>query len=268
MSISTYEQSKDRGQPIGLISFEYGTAGTQILRYTDYHSPITFNGDVYEPMPSKVGAMKAKGTLDRESFKINLPADAAICQMYYRRPPNTPVVVKVYYGHFGDDDFKVYWVGRVQAVELSGVEATLSCEPATISLNRTGLRLRWSFGCPHVLYGSSCGVTANWIDKTITNISPYIITVDGSLADPTHYVGGVARWTMADGYAYANILRVDGEDIYLNRKVVSTATTLTVAKGCQKTIDFCRDVFNNIQNFGGCAYIPTKNPVMHNIGLY
>jgi len=268
LAYGSIEGSTDLGQPAGLVEFSYGTTQTTFIRYTDQEVPVTFQGQTFAPIPFESADIKATGRPDKTSFSFKLPASAEICKLYYQRPPNTPVAMVIYQGH-REDNYQVVWSGRVQSVLFSGVTATLTCEPATISLQRTGLRMHWQTPCPHVLYGASCRATQTWVPFTISNKAQYQLFVNEVISNPTRYIGGMARWAVPDGYAYGAILRADAAlgRFDLGRSTELIGPTVEVSVGCDKSLGYCNTVFSNGVNYGGTPYIPLKNPLNRSVKI-
>lgn len=53
---------------------------------------------------------------------------------------------------------------------------------------------------------------------------------------------------------------LDKTIINLGTPILFDYTTLTIFAGCDKSLQACTNIFNNINNFGGFPFIPYKNP--------
>lgn len=41
---------------------------------------------------------------------------------------------------------------------------------------------------------------------------------------------------------------------------LTTGATLRFYAGCNHSVVTCKDKFNNVNNYGGCPFVPTRNP--------
>ena len=281
MAFETREESRSLGEPVDLYLFRYGSQANAYYAYTDAEQPITHDGIVYAPATIKRGNFTASGTLDKTVLQVNTPINTDIANLFRVYPPGQVVTLVIRQGHANDPDvdFPVIWTGRVIQCERDGSEATLSCEPVATSMRRTGLRRNYQLSCPHVLYGPQCG--ANKLAATLTtqviNLTDSRITLQdgwsGSI-NPNKYIGGLVEWNTGAGGESRTILRV----IDLKTLVLSGPTTgivagqnIDVILGCNHQMGVgpqpdgdCLPLHNNIQNFGGQAWIPTANPINTN----
>ena len=166
--------------------------------------------------------------------------------------PETPIVVTVY------RNGTVYWKGNIIDVKANVLSIEISCDSLYTTLQREGLPARISLTCRHTLYGANCGA----IQSSFAN--PF--TVSG-IASKTFTVSGITNPT---GFFSRGIATINGQ----TRAIVTQAgTTITLSNpftgvqsgilnlypGCALTQTACIG-FSNLDNFGGFAYIPPKNP--------
>jgi hypothetical protein len=270
MTFEVQETSRTLGAPIGLLLFTYGDGINDYFAYTDGEVPVTFNGVTYQPIPSDRDSPKASGTLDKAQLTIRLPKDAALAEFFDVFPPSQVVNVTIFGGHVDNGDFKTFWTGRVIALRTSANEAEFTCEPVSTSMRRMGLRRRYGYGCPYVLYGQQC-----LADKPSASLSVTVAAVSGATVTlptgwfgiqvPTDFIGGLAEWTSADGRAETRTVIdvVSGSNQVLlsgDAETLVVGGPITMALGCNHQMSGCT-LHNNIQNFGGQPWIPEKNPV-------
>jgi hypothetical protein len=191
------------------------------------------------------------------------------------------VNVIIYQGHIqepGDpeewtegDQFGVIWTGRVLEASRKKNTTVLACENSEAGMKRVGLRRHYQWACPLVLYGARC--KANKADATV---STTVSAISGnSLTLPTgwegskeraDFLGGMVEWDSDEGREYRTIIGLSGDTLKLNATTGALAVSddIDVVLGCPHTLAGCRDVHDNVVNYGGQPWIPLKNPVGKN----
>lgn len=269
---STLTTSRNQGRVIELYRFIYGDRDIDIYRYTDAEFPITHDGEVYIPAPIERDIANNTGSMDRSSMNIQVNGRASVAQLFRIYPPAKTVLVEILQGEGDDPDgeFTPLWSGRVLSVAWETPTATLTCEPMTVSLGRTGLRRHYQYMCPHLLYGDRC--KANKAAATVTATAGATtgrsVTLTTLLASAEKYAGGMIEWTTSSGLPQSMLIvgtsTFGGYTQLLLGGIpvdITLGTPLSVVKGCIHTIQACKDDHNNVPNFGGMPWIPTKNMV-------
>lgn len=274
MSFATIEISREEGQPASLYLIQWGSAASSYFAYTDAEAPITFDGITYEPIPIGRSNYEASGTLDRKALDISLTPNAGICRMYATNPPSEKVGMTIRQGHLNDplSEWPVAWTGVIKNVNWEPPLAKIVAEPLDTVLARPGLRRHYMYGCPHVLYGDQCKANKEVLKRTLTptaigeNYVEFAPGWHGSVA-AADYIGGYMEWTDADGNRQVKTALKRGTSD--NQILIGTTYTLTLTTtlffyaGCRRTKNACRDLHNNIVNFGGQPWIPSFNPVSY-----
>lgn len=276
MSFSVFETSRHKGQPVTLYLFIYGgeeddSPSPTVFAYTDCEREITFDGFTYEPIPVMRDNVVASGTLDKSTLTVRMPRGIEMSELFRVYPPTQVVTLIIRQGHIGDSplDFLVVWSGRVLSVGREGEECLVSCEPVSSSLRRPGLRRHYQLGCPHVLYGNQCQANraAATVAGTVASISGTSATLSPGWSgafDPTKFLEGMVEWTNATGgVEKRKILSISGNTLRLSGLLrdLSASDAVNVILGCNHQMTDCEFIHNNIFNFGGCPWIPTKNPI-------
>lgn len=284
MTFENFEEGRFSGEPIDLFFFRYGEGTTDYYAYTNAVRAIVFDDGLglgpisYEPLPINRDSVKSSGTLDKSAFKVTAPRDIPLADLFRVYPPSYVVTLVIRQGHISDpdQDYKVAWTGRILGYERVGSEVVLTCEMASTSMRRTGLRRHYQFSCPHLLYGEDCGAdqVAATVAAEVASVSGLTVTfVDGWAAKPLiKYRQGIVRWTNLEGrteirqvlgVTEPNTLRLNGLLRDLTAGVIAQ-----VSLGCNHQTSpigvgdgDCTNLHNNGPNFGGCKWIPTKNPV-------
>ncbi|ASY68907.1 phage BR0599 family protein [Sinorhizobium fredii] len=278
MSFSGIETSRQRGAPVTLYLFVYGGAEgdsppPQAFAYTDAEQDITYEGFTYVPKPITRDNVNSSGTLDKSTLQIRMPRDIELAEEFRVYPPAQVMSLIIRQGHLSDPDspreFLVCWSGRVLSVGREGDECVIAGEPVSSSLRRPGLRRNYQLGCPHVLYGAQCQASeaAATVTATVASISGTSITLnagwDGAF-DAAKFTEGLVKWTNdTGGIEIRKILSVSGDTLSLGGLLrdLNASDTVSVILGCNHQMGDCRDLHDNIHNFGGCPWIPTKNPI-------
>ena len=148
-------------------------------------------------------------------------------------------------------------------------ECVVGCEPISSSLRRPGLRRHYQLGCPHVLYGDQCRAdkAAATVTTTVAGISGNSLTLppgwNGAFS-AAQFTEGMVEWTNDDGATERRkILSVSGNVLLIGGLLrdLDVSDSVNAVLGCNHQMSDCQDVFDNIHNFGGCPWIPTKSPI-------
>lgn len=285
MTLAARESSRFSGEPVTLYLFVYGESASSVLSYTDAEQPISsgvnpVNGAplVYAPIPIDRGKIAISGTLDKASLTISTPVNTDLAQLYLKYPPSSKTGIVIRQGHIADNDFKVVWTGRVMSCQVKSSQANFSCEPSSTSLRRNGLRRRYQYGCPLVLYGLDCRASkaAATVTATVTSVSGSRVTLAEGWAGQAlaaKYLQGLAEWFGSDGNReIRTVLRVEGagRTFLLSGPVrgILPGDDIAMVLGCNHKSGTaaqpdgdCGPLHSNIQNFGGQERIPFKNPI-------
>jgi len=279
MSYENYEESEFEGLPASLIYIKYGSADGNFFAYTDVDQVIEYDGVQYVPTVVGREKVEASGGLDNKTLEIDITPNASVVQYYRDREPSQVVTMTIRQGHVDDpaQEFVVVWTGRIIGVEQKSRFAKISAEPIATSMRRPGLRRHYQYGCPWALYSTECGASkaAARVQAAVQvvgeNVMEFNSGWEGAFTKGK-FAGGYVQWTNGDDNSLEvrTILSVgvgaggDGRDrLALNGKTegLEDAQVVTLQLGCNHTMDDCRNLHNNIQNFGGQPWIPKENPV-------
>lgn len=269
MTYDTRENSLQSGEPIELYQFTYGN---NIYRFTSAQTAVSAIGYVWQPALLKRSGIDYSAEKSRSNLKLDVSRQFEIADLYRIMPPSEVILLAVYRYHEGDNEVAIIWTGRILAVEFAGSLATITCEPVTTSLKRTGLRRLYQRTCPHVLYGSACRV-----DKANFMLTATLTTVYGTalgcsafgLYPDRFFAGGYIEFEY-NGVVERRFITVHtGTQITINVPLIGleSGSSVKVYAGCDHTKQTCKDKFNNLLNYGGFPYIPQKNPFGGN-GIY
>lgn len=285
MTFSAYEGSVEDGGPIQLYRFVYGTEAGEYLAYTNSTEQqiVDHGGSVgvvtYEPIPIERGNIVSNGTLDKSAIKISLDIGTDLAELFRVYPPSAVVSLTIYEGHLDDPDgeFIVIWAGRVVQATREGSEFVVSGEPVSTQLRRPGLRRHYQYGCPHALYGEACGASkaAATVSATVDSIDGTVVTLtagwEGAFS-ASKFLRGTLEWTPSgETTQRRTIIRISGDDLSLSGLPVNLAASdaVEVVLGCNHRAfaadgGDCEGLHDNLVNYGGQPWIPTKNVVNKN----
>lgn len=264
--------TRERGPSVFSL-FEFQIGEDVFYRYTDADEPVWFQENEFIPEPISRSDIETDGTLKKANIKVNTRYNLKPAKIFRVDPPSFVTNLKVWEGHFTDRarEFRLVWSGRVLNCKAEPPTAEFTCEPISTSLKRPGLRRNYQRPCPHALYGTLCGAAkvdqpVNWVSGSD---NAWVITKPSSgYIGAETYEGGLVSWIDAEGLLRRQtILSVqeDGNHLILsvNRALAPSQapTGITIRKGCNHTEDACSLWHDNIQNFGGCPFIPTDTPI-------
>lgn len=262
MSYSSYENSLDAGAPVELYEFVQGLTRWNYVSGAD---SLTRLGQVYTPMPVTRDRVKQSSDIFKDSLRLSFPRDDPFASQFLGFAPEDVTTVTVMRGHAGDPDeeFIVYWKGRVVGAKAGSNQVDVECESVFTSIKRPGLRARFEYGCRHALYLRGCNVNRE-IYKTsgaVLSISGGLsVAVAGAALKPTGYFTG--GMLVSQSGASRFIVDHVGDVVTMSRPLVelSGAMDVDLYPGCDHLKETCKNKFSNLPNFGGFPYIPSRNP--------
>lgn len=273
MTFEYFENSEDLGEPINLFKFKYGPGASDVYCYTDAEEDVVFGGETYEAVPISRSDITSSGTTDKSTLEIDMDRRGPVPELFRVYPPSWTVTLIIWQGHLNDpnQDYKVLFSGIVlSCAREKGLVATLSCEPASISMQRIGLRRNWQYMCPHVLYGAQCRANkaAATSGHTTQSVNGRFVTLTSAPASVSQYLNGMVEWTTDTGRTeIRTILAIGTEGGYTKFTLSGVAQGLeagqaiNAVKGCGHVLSDCSGIHGNTPNFGGQPYIPLKNPL-------
>ncbi len=250
---------------------DFGT--TSVYRFTDHVRPVVYDGETYDPVPIKPGKSTMDGKLTEATLELRVSRDNELGQLFSVYRPAHPIELRILQGHLTTDPlvFVPKWNGTVRASKRAGGILSLTGTPHSAALGRTGLRRNYQLGCPHMLYGPKCKA-----DRASATDAATVQSVDGSKVtlqsggawearDVSKFTGGVMQWTTPGGtIERRRVLGVKDSNVFHlsgAARDLQAGGAIAVSLGCGHSVFDCRDLHNNLANYGGCPSIPTKNPL-------
>lgn len=248
---------------VELYAFE-GMSGSFYL--TPHEFDVEIDGERYERCPLERSALALGAEAAKSALELKLPPDHALVRHLLQAAITgeaTAVRLEVaQYDAWYDDWWfaGTRWMGRVLGVEVADDAARIRCESAQVSLKRIGLRRLYSRACSHVLYSAACGATPIAASATVVQVFGRSVEFDGGA--PAAVAGMLAGgWLETEAGARHMIVSESTEGVELLYPVaIEVGTEVQLIAGCDHSVSTCAARFNNLANYGGFPFIPSKNP--------
>jgi uncharacterized phage protein (TIGR02218 family) len=269
MSFTGQETSQYGGRPVELLRFY---RGVDEWLYTGADHDITLDGKTYAAIPmGGRSSAPVKPAEKSNGLTIPFPIANALAMKFRIYFPATTIYLDILQFHEGDGEPRTVWTGRLRGVSFKGTDATLTCQSLSDMLQREGPRMTFQVGCQHQLYSQGAGNCqanpASYVRAgTVTAIGANTISsaalglkTDGSPAPNGWYTAGfVAR----NNEAFAFITDHSGTTatIDIPFEGLEIGETLDFYAGCDHTFAVCKGKFGNEPNYGGCPYMPIRDP--------
>lgn len=265
MSFDALEISQEDGNPIQLFAFTFGPV---VTRFTNYSSDIVFGGVSWATTQISKDEQSTSIESAGQDLKLKMPLDNPIASQYISNVPGRVGNVRVFRGHADDplEETILEFDGYIAQVSFDGaLEATVTCKPITNAYNKSGPRFNYQSACNHVHYDGGCKILRSSFQHVglVNAISGRDITVAGLGAKGAGWaVGGFVVSPAGGDDDSRAILAQTGDTISLLNVFAGDVlgTQVDVFAGCDHSVTTCESKFANVLNFGGFAFVPTKNP--------
>ena len=268
MTYQSKETSIEDGRPVEVYTF---TVGAQQFFYTSAEDVVTIGSTNFTPRPiSRENTREDPARRDAD-FVVRLPTSDDVAQTFVGQLPGVRVRLKVQRFHRSDTptpEVVTVFDGFVNAArfEKQGRECVLVSRPVLASNGRTIPRRTYQGPCNHVLYDPlTCKVddtdpAFRAANRTVTSQVGNVLTVSGiSPAYPDgHFTGGYVEAIGQNDFRL--ILSHVGSTLTLLLPFAQVPPLVNVFAGCAHDVDTCSVKFDNVLNYGGFPFVPTKNP--------
>lgn len=273
MAFANFEESRFEGTPKTLYHFQYGEEADSYYAYTDNEEDITFGGKVYVATPITRGNIVSQGNLDKSTMEVTAPRDIEVAGLFTLWVPSSPVTLTIRQGHLDDPDneWPVCWAGLVLGSTRVDSDVKFTCEPASSSMRRPGLREFYGTSCPHVVYEeNSCRANKaarTRAGQTVNALSGFNVTLESGWQGAFEnrvFRNGWIEWVKDGRRHIRSILSVTSGGVIKIKGAISglleVGDTVDVVAGCNHQRTDCLTLHENIHNYGGQDWIPYKNP--------
>lgn len=289
-SFATDILSREQGLSAELYTFTF-TSGA-IQRYTSFERDILpgdFDGvNTYTHMPITRSEFEVDDALSSTRMKITAPAINLWANMGIQ---NGQIAVKVLKVFLADKTSQTVFSGLVLSITKMTGQGEAECASKMYYLEKELPRVFFQSSCNNTLFDSKCTmIAANYQYSLLATVSNngYTLTID-----ETAYTNFVSDFVTKHGFTppLAGTPRKSlwtlgqcsyaGESRYITNHtsrilqlhypfsdLTSGVVAVTLLPGCDKTGDYCLNVFGtqptpgNILNFTGMPYMPAADPTV------
>lgn len=267
MSFEVYEGSNYGGKPITYYVF---TRGGQQWRYTSADSDQTIAGHTYTAVPIFDSGVVQSGEPAHDAVVISGPWTLPLVGLFLGTPPAQSITAQIFQSHKDDPDqtFQLTWMGFVATVKRTDPgSAQITCSTVAQSFQDTGLRLGWQRTCPYMLYDpATCkAVKADHaLGGTVTALTGVSVSADNWDGPPDQaFRGGFIEWQVdTDTFERRAVADHVGPTLTLLGFTdgLSVGMFVVAYLGCNRTVQMCHDVFDNLNNCGAAPTMPGRSP--------
>jgi hypothetical protein len=264
MTYDARESSVEGGNPVELYEFK---VGSETFRYTSSELEILAAANTWLPENITRGRV-ARTTDDKEDrVQIEMPASNQFASLFLLIAPGNKATVTIRRVHRDDGNVITYFKGYIHGIGFSkdGRTAVFAVLPITSAKSQQIPRFTYQFLCNYTLFDADCKISeATYTHAlSVTAVSGAVLTVSGAGALGADYFengfvpfGGEYRLVIAQGGTGNNDLT-----LLVPFKTSPLNQTLDFRAGCKHRLSQdCNTKFSNAINYGGFAFVPTKNP--------
>lgn len=270
MTYSAFEGSVEAGRPVEVFEIN---AGTTTFFYTSSEDPHTLSADTYTPVEGLKRSSRVEGPDKRENdFKFEIPTIDPLAQLFTGQLPGFRVRLRI--RRFHRDDLPTPEVveifdGFIQSASFKkkGRLCILYARTVIAAIGKTIPRRTYQSACNHVLYESSTCKVDDTLPAYRASTLPVSSQVANVLTVSTGISGLYPDGFMNGGYCevvgladYRTILVQTGNVLELMSAFSVQPSVVHAFAGCGHDGADCSAKFDNVINYGGFAFVPTKNP--------
>lgn len=264
-TFDTLASSTEQSRPAELIELALGSA---MYYYSTAEDPITSAGNIYLPVAAERGSVVEGTDQSDQPITIVVPASNDFAARYINVVPAeraSATIFRIERDETPTPTRVLVFKGLVHAVEFSrnGREAQIACMSIQAAARRTIPRFTFQAQCNHQLYDLGCKVnpTSHHHSGIVTAVSGSTVTVSGLSASGKDCKGGYCRPTGISDFRMVLSQSGDVLTLLLPFSASPLGLTLECFQGCDHNMTgHCATRFDNVLEFGGHAFVPTKNP--------
>ncbi len=265
----TLESSRQDSRPVELYAF---AIGSRSYLYTSAEDAITIGADTYEPEAIARDAIEAGGSENaNRTLVVTLPASNAFAALYVNVVPGQSATVSIFRVQRDETPSLgttqiLQFKGTVQAVRFpnDGQTAEIALRSIEASSSQQIPRRSYMSLCGHVLYDQRCKVDPALFSVTgvVASATGNVITLTGADAYPDQYFrGGYCKPSTESDFRM--VLDHTGNLLTLLLPFATdpVGSNVVAYAGCNRSLTGdCATKFDAVLEFGGFAFVPTKNP--------
>lgn len=270
MTFKMDDSSVEDSRPVEVFTFtSQRLVDPVIARSTSYHRDVSFGGDVYTARPIRRGGAEISNVNGQQSQSMTVEVEMSdpVAQFYLGNgvpPQNLEVHIRRIQLTSGGDERVA--LGHISECSVSGRTAVFSIDPPlSVDLATPCPSWQVSRRCQRTLYDTGCG-EQRALNEVPTTISTLFDGTSMHVASMTNGFGTIPESHFLFGellhkpsgerrtIVAANPTRFIRLDVTLPL-TAQVGDDITITKGCTKSVEWCRDKFNNVVNFGGNPHI-------------
>ena len=237
-----------------------------IYYYTSFYRDIEFNYQIYSAVPMRRSRIESNINTfnDNRVEVVSRPTKAL--REYVSNSTLLNVKVTIYKLDIISGSSKVIFIGTGGGIALKDEFISLSLTPVSSIFNFKIPKVIYQPFCNNILFDKTCGLHKEnfQLYTTVTVNSDGSLQSDDFASKPDGwFTGGFALY----GEEYRLITNHVGNKIYLQVSFNEDVNSKKIYAypGCDGSPSTCKNKFNNLDNFVGFPYIPSKNPVVWGI---
>lgn len=241
------------------------TRGVRTLRCTPGDRNVIHGAFEYPAAAGfKRGRIAQSGSEARTELILDVPLSFPLLAWFRPFPPSERVQVRVHRVRKSDGTSRQIYRGVLSDIKERMHDAQIRCQSRLATMSATGLRRCWQVSCPHVLYGSQCGVLPenHLVDAVLSAAGGFVVesAVFASFPDGW-FDGGYIRWSVGTDVEYRFVLTHVGDTLTLLTPTrLPTGASIIALPGCDHSMATCDFKFDNALRYGGQHTLPTDHP--------
>lgn len=270
MTYSSREKSAFGGNPVYLYRF---TRGGQNYDFCSNTKTLIVSAPAGTFVASSLdhGKIGVGQPVQKDNIQITFPLSDDFASLLLKRSTQfAPSTVTIWRGHLDDPDneFKVVFKGKVRSASpKQDTKIILTCSGLHSSLKLPGLGGSVHHSCRHALYFGGCRLDKSLFEDigTITAINENVLTIAEAASEAdSFYTSGTLEFMESQTYITDHVgslitIRYVPSSL-LSFFLSGVNPVVTLARGCDHSVNTCISKFDNVLNFGGFPYIPDNDP--------
>lgn len=240
--------------------------GVEHWRYTNGDRAQTVLGLTYQPASLSRTSLADTQESMKNRLDITAPLSLPLLELYMGgQVPSELITLTLY--QWRNSMLSTVWQGVLANPKFSSKDVVLHHLPPDASAAALGMTQPWSKTCHKALYSAGDGRcnasrTTMRVDATVSACSGFTLSAP-AFASYAHdwFTRGWVQWASGLTTERRRIIGHVGDTLTLSAPAaLPVGTAVTAYPGCDQQATTCRDKFNNIPHFGGCPWLPSKNP--------
>jgi len=273
-AVSFVELPKEYAAPVVAVhpAYIYEFTGYFSARYTGHGKDLVSDGETFTSQPITHGVLAYRAQSIRSKLDVTFsPLETAHPLLIFRKGyPVEPMKITVWEIDTATPDTR-------RMIYQASVRKLTYAENATIGLSlgsagdaaETDLPTAYiEPRCSRKFLATGCNLDASnyRITGTVATISANTITSTAFGAEATSQ--GFADWLLGGqvkiGDEKRTIIAHAGDSVTVSTPFVLAVDgdTLTALPGCNRTQNYCKNRFDNFNNYGGAPFVPPSNPAL------